>query len=100
MLLKSSWFRDAGEATVSPLSSLLASVTLSNGKALLPPLSLTTRNPDLKLFVQSLGKKVGPVGKQAVADYLRECGFPHDHEIWPVLEATFIAPPGKTRKKA
>lgn len=97
-LLKSAWFSDAGETSVSPLSALLATVTLSDGKLLLPPLSSSTRVPDLKVFVQGLAKKVGTVGKAAVADYLRESRFPQDHEIWPVLEAAFVVAPTRKRK--
>lgn len=97
-LLKSAWFSDAGETAVNPLSALLATVTLSDGKLLLPPLSSSTRVPDLKVFVQGLAKKVGTVGKAAVADYLRESRFPQDHEIWPVLEAAFVVAPTRKRK--
>ena len=73
---------------------------MANGKTLLPPLSTTSRVPDLKIFVQNLAKKVGPVGKKAVADYLQESGFPQQHEIWPVLEAAFVAKPAQKRRKA
>eukprot|EP00434_Breviolum_minutum_P036790 symbB.v1.2.032613.t1/scaffold3934.1/size47971/3 len=43
-LLKSAWFSDAGKTSVNPLSALLATVTLSDGKLLLPPLSSSTRD--------------------------------------------------------
>ena len=62
-----------------------------DGKLLLPSISPSSRTADLKAVCSSVAKKLGPAGKMALADYVKESGLREDHEVWPLLEAAFIS---------
>lgn len=99
-LLKSQWFWDAGPACITPLDSMGKLTQLADGRILLPLLSPARKVADLKLLFQDVAKRLGPVGKTALLDYVKECGIQESHEVWPYIEVGFASAPSKKRKKA
>lgn len=99
-LLKSQWFWDAGPACITPLDSTGKLIQLADGRILLPPLSTSRKVADLKLLFQDVAKRLGSVGKNALLDYVKECGIQESHEVWPYIEVAFASAATKKRKKA
>ena len=83
ILLKSPWFIDVVDGKGA------SAVYGPEGAAVLPQFSQTSTCSDIKKMLQSIRKKLGPSGREAMAKYLSFTSLPPGCEAEAVLQEVF-----------
>ena len=56
---------------------------------MLPPLSTSCDDADIKRVLKAAFKQLGPEGKKAMSSYLSKCGLPQDSKAMLTLDKVF-----------
>jgi hypothetical protein len=88
-LLKSSWFIDALPGHPSPASSKLEAIFQPDGKTILPPISESSKEGDIRSMLKLVHRKLGTAGHAAMKQYFQRCAINLDSEIGKLLSSIF-----------
>ena len=88
-LLQSAWFSDVLAGDGRSIDQVAAAVYQPEGKTILPSLSPGSKQQDIKSVLKSINKKLGPVGRAAMRDYLGKCGVSVSGPVAAMLDEVF-----------